>query len=310
MLAADAAATKGPPRRFGRLVVAGERIPGRRPRFPCRCDCGTEKLVREDHLKSGTTTSCGCYHRDVTRKTASRQFARHGYSVGGRADTTLTVWNSLRARCSNPKNKAYADYGARGIRVCERWLGPAGFANFLADMGDRPTGMTIDRIDNDGNYEPGNCRWADYKTQARNNRRNRVLHCFGESLTVAGWSERTGIGSSTILNRLRSGWDAQRAITTPTLRRGPVSKKGAASMVVELVTVNDDGTASLHVRLPSEDPAVGTRGRLVVTNPTANIAAVAGETLWGGSDMIMVRDKFWALRTGRSHIALQTLAGE
>lgn len=125
------------------------------------------------------------------------------------------------ARCENPRNKRYADWGGRGIKVCERWHE---FANFLADMGEKPDELSIDRIDNSGNYEPGNCRWATRKEQNNNRRRirtrgpdsrSRFFELNGERMILADWARRTGVPASTILVRLSRGWSVERALSTP-----------------------------------------------------------------------------------------------
>lgn len=120
----------------------------------------------------------------------------------------------MLSRCTNPKTPAYKNYGGRGITVCDRWRHD--YAAFRADMGPRPTPeMEIDRIDNNGNYEPGNCRWATPKEQSRNQRRNRKIEHDGQSLVAVDWSEKTGIHDRSIKSRLRYGWTAEEALTTP-----------------------------------------------------------------------------------------------
>jgi hypothetical protein len=119
----------------------------------------------------------------------------------------------MRARTRYARGRSFADYGARGIRVCARW---ESFSNFLADMGSRPSSRhSLERIDNDGHYEPGNCKWATLAEQARNRRNNRRLTYAGETLTLVDWSERTNITKATIWERLRRGWSVERALTTP-----------------------------------------------------------------------------------------------
>lgn len=119
-------------------------------------------------------------------------------------------------RCTNPKCADYPDYGGRGISVCERWLGKEGLANFLKDMGPHPgTGYSLDRVDSNGPYSPDNCRWATAKAQARNTRRTRLLTHNGETMCVSAWAERYGIPPYKITQRLKRGWTAERAITTP-----------------------------------------------------------------------------------------------
>jgi hypothetical protein len=114
------------------------------------------------------------------------------------------TWSAMKARCSNPKLRCYKSYGGRGIKVCARWL--ESFANFYADMGPRPDGMSLDRIDNDGDYEPGNCRWATQLQQARNQRSNVVLEHNGERKTVSEWAQILGVPTTTIYSRHARGW--------------------------------------------------------------------------------------------------------
>ena len=128
-------------------------------------------------------------------------------------DKTVIVWRSMHDRCNLQSQKSYRDYGGRGIRVCERWAGSQGFANFLADMGPRPDGMTIDRINNDGNYEPGNCRWISRHDQAGNKRNNRFITANGETLHLAEWARRLKCNPSAILARLDTGMSEEEAVT-------------------------------------------------------------------------------------------------
>ena len=113
---------------------------------------------------------------------------------------TYRIWIAMRSRCTNPNNAGFHKYGGRGIKVCARWQS---FENFFADMGERPEGMTLEREDNDGNYEPTNCRWATPAEQSRNTRRNRMLTYAGETLCMADWAERRGVGWDTLYHRLR-----------------------------------------------------------------------------------------------------------
>lgn len=140
----------------------------------------------------------------------NRDNAKHGLTN----TPTFTSWLQMRNRCQKPDNKDYHNYGARGITVCDKWQE---FLGFIGDMGMRPKGYTLGRIDNDGNYEPGNCRWETPRQQLRNTRVNVVVTFNGKSQCVAAWAEEVGLERKTLEYRIRIGWDASRALTTPSL---------------------------------------------------------------------------------------------
>jgi hypothetical protein len=204
-------------KRFGRLVVIGDgdgkaigikkvRI---RPTWILQCDCGTIKELTQASVKVGSAKSCGCYQKEKQQVTARKNAKTTCYQQ----DHPLkSVWWSMHVRCYNKKNKRYHRYGGRGIKVCERWNS---FENFVADMPPRPEGFSIDRIDNDKDYEPGNCRWADSKTQGNNTSQTRFYEYKGERLSITQLAEKYALKAATLWIRLKSGWNIEEAIERP-----------------------------------------------------------------------------------------------
>lgn len=184
--------------RFGRWTVVSFTGKTGPTYWNCRCDCGTERKVAAGNLKKGLTTSCGCWKDEKT----SDRAATHRRSNC----PEYRSWYAMRQRCGNPRNVAYANYGGRGITVCERWQ--HSFQAFLSDMGDKPTpAHSLDRVDNDGNYEPGNVVWASKHRQSRNKRTNRMLTFNGKTQTLEDWANELGLCHATIHRRLKDGWD-------------------------------------------------------------------------------------------------------
>lgn len=184
--------------------------------FLCKCDCGAIKEVRKDHLYSGKTLSCGCLHKELS---SARTDTLHKANIKHNNSRSLTygIWSNIKQRCGNPSNKFYSHYGARGIQVCDRWL--ESYENFLADMGEQPKKMTLERIDNEKGYSPDNCKWATRKEQSNNTRANRRLEHDGKNLTVTQWAIEKGVHRNTLNERLRSGWSVKQALDTPFVKR-------------------------------------------------------------------------------------------
>lgn len=207
--------------RFGKLTVLGDGPPKISPSgFEARtalvrCDCGSEKVVRAGDLRNGYSLSCGCEQRRLLGQTARIRARTHGESRGG-GSVEYRTWGGMKQRCHNPNYHGFAEYGGRGIFVCDRWRGQGGFENFLADMGRRPEGeYSIDRINNDGPYSPENCRWATVKQQAKNRRSTVLITIDGETRSVVEWARVRGFPESLIYLRLRAGWSERDAVMKP-----------------------------------------------------------------------------------------------
>lgn len=182
---------------YGKWTVIG---PGATSLFwKCKCECGTEAEVNKKNLKAGVSKQCLQCRGNLKKK--------HGMS----GTPTYTSWQSMHDRCNNPNNVSYMNYGERGIKVCERWCGESGFANFLADMGERPSmDLCIDRENNDGNYEPGNCIWATRSQQQRNKRTTTQIPFDGRTQCAAEWAEEFGMSEKTFSTRRSRGWTMER----------------------------------------------------------------------------------------------------
>lgn len=196
---------------YGQMTVI--ELAGRTPvRWLCRCDCGREKVVRACNLRAGDTTTCGC--------SWGKKKVTHGHTRGGQRSRTYQCWGSMLTRCRNSKARAYQNYGGRGISVCPRWLT---FENFLADMGECPPGMTIERRDNDGGYEPENCYWTPKGAQAQNTRASHHITIAGETRCLAEWLRVFGISKRAFYQRVKKGWTEEQALRTPKRQHEPAS---------------------------------------------------------------------------------------
>lgn len=186
--------------RFGRLTVVAEggRSKNRQITWICQCDCGKiTHPIMSTQLLHGVTRSCGCLRDDLTRSRS----VTHGLS----GTQIYGVWHTMKNRCLNPNTKKYKDYGARDIKVCEEWLHDFQAFYDWAMANGYHEGLSIDRINVNGNYCPENCRWVDMKTQSNNKGNNRVIEIDGESKTIAEWASVTGIDYATIYMRFKRG---------------------------------------------------------------------------------------------------------
>ena len=198
--------------RFGRLtaIEPAGRDKWRNVLWRCMCDCGNVSIVRSNDLRR--TKSCGCLHSEVTAKRCTTH---------GKSHVKLyKVWAGIKQRCCNPRNCRYADYGGRGISLCDEWMGYESFAAW-AERSNYEDGLDIDRIDNNGGYNPNNCRFVPRVINCRNKRDNVFLDLGGDRKTIAEWAETTGLSPNTIQKRLCMGWSARDAILLPSgTRRG------------------------------------------------------------------------------------------
>lgn len=193
---------------FGRwkVIARAEGDPSSNSTYwSCVCRCGNHRVVDGSSLRRGTSVSCGCHRAEVM----GRIKRKHGMT----GTSEYKIWGAMIRRCYSPQDSVYHNYGGRGIKVCDRWRNS--FEAFLQDMGRRPANKSIDRIDNNGNYEPGNCRWASALVQTNNMRTNRILELDGKSRTLAEWARHAGMSAGVLRGRLTRGWSLDEAIRTP-----------------------------------------------------------------------------------------------
>lgn len=195
---------------FGKLTAL-EFVPNKNSSWRCKCECGNVVVTLTDSLRSGKSKSCGC----GIRESASVRFTTHGETKRKVRTKEYIAWVKMHERCrSTSKNKNI--YFDRGIHVCDRW---GVYENFLEDMGRKPEGTSLDRLDNDKSYYKENCRWATQKQQCRNLRKNVSITFNNETKCIAEWAESLGIPYGRLQSRLRDyGWSVERALTTPKSR--------------------------------------------------------------------------------------------
>lgn len=183
-----------------------------------RCDCGKEKVIEVKDVISGHTKSCGC----LAIETIVARSTIHGQARREKISPTFITWVSMNDRCYVKTSSSYKKYGAKGITVCDRWRGKGAFQNFLQDMGERPQGMTIDRIDGSKGYTPDNCRWATPLEQANNQKSNVKVEIHGKKMNVSQAMRHYGVytKSGVYYTRLKRGWSVERTFTTPIQERG------------------------------------------------------------------------------------------
>lgn len=199
--------------KFGRLVVI-ERAEnqGKQTKWLCKCDCGNTVAVMGSRLRGNITHSCGCIQKEVTRN--------RSFKHGGSTSKLRSVWAKMISRCYRKGDKEYPRYGERGIKVCEEWKEYGNFYKWAISAGydeDAKRGVcTLDRIDNNGNYSPENCRFTTMKRQSNNRRDNQILEFDGEMHTVSEWAEIKGIKIGTLWKRVNKlGWSIEQALTEP-----------------------------------------------------------------------------------------------
>lgn len=205
-------------RKFNKLLVVSYvgRLASRNTTWNCLCDCGKTTVAAGSLLKNGHVKSCGCLKR-------GQHSLRHGHSARGIISMEYRAWQGMRTRCSNPNEDAYPRYGGRGIKVCERWN--ASFEAFLADIGPKPSAKhSLGRVDNDGNYEPGNVRWETPFQQGGNNSRNRNFTIDGRTMCLAAWVRERGMVLNTVHRRLKRGQGIEQALDMAAVDQNEVDR--------------------------------------------------------------------------------------
>lgn len=194
-------------KKYNMLTVLKKDKPGY---YICRCDCGNIRTIKTYNLTSGSTKSCGCYHK----KMIAIQSTIHGLSK----HPLYKTWHNMRSRCKNPNASKYKLYGGKGIKVCKEW--DENFVSFYnwAINNKWEKGLSIERLDSNKNYEPNNCIWADYKIQNNNTIQNHKLTFNGKTMNINQWAEYLNISKKMLSERIRRGWNIERALTTPNIK--------------------------------------------------------------------------------------------
>lgn len=190
---------------FGRLQVVRK---ASATEWLCLCSCGVSVVVKEHKLLSGNNKSCGCLKRSVLGD-LTRTHGKANSRIKGYSSRAYGIWQAMRDRCRNPNRKDYLRYGGRGIKVCKRW---EKFENFLTDMGEPLPGFTLDRIDNDADYKPSNCRWATRKEQVHNSTRTRYIEINNVTKKLSEWLAHFGVTKNVYYRRIHKGLTPQQAL--------------------------------------------------------------------------------------------------
>ena len=203
-------------KRYGRLIVVKrwEKLPSGHSKWLCVCDCGKPKIVEDSNLKHSDKISCGCWQKELYIENSKWKGESHSH--------LFQVWQSMIKRCKNPKAQNYKYYGGRGITVCDDWSdnknGYFLFKGWALSNG-YIDGLSLERIDVNGNYSPQNCKWIPLKEQAKNRRNCNMITFNGETKNLTEWSRILGIKRYTLFSRLKNGWSIEKAFTTPTKTR-------------------------------------------------------------------------------------------
>jgi hypothetical protein len=203
--------------KFGRLTVIkrAENNSFNRPRWICKCDCGNYSIVSSSHLKSNHTKSCGCLQKEI--RILSNINNKNGVIHGKHNTRLYRIYENMKQRCYNSNNKDYKNYGGRGITVCDEWKND--FMNFYnwAMENDYRDDLTIDRINNNGNYESNNCRWVTVKEQANNRRNNHFITYNGKTQSITKWSNELNLSKAMLYYRLNHNWNIEKALITSSI---------------------------------------------------------------------------------------------